>query len=99
MPPFKQLLKSADVEDPINVYVHRPLAYAFVWSIFRTRITPNMVTLFAVFVGFIAGCMFLWGTPGAMVAGGLCLWASAILDGADGFWPAPRTSNRSSDAR
>ena len=85
MPPFKSLLKSIDVEDPINIYVHRPLAYAFVWSIFKTSITPNMVTLLAVFVGFVSGCMILWGTPAAMVVAGICLWASAILDGADGF--------------
>ena len=85
MPPFKTLLKSTEVEDPINVYVHRPLAYAFVWSIFKTNITPNMVTLMAVFVGFVSGVMIMLGTPGAMIAAGICLWVSAILDGADGF--------------
>jgi hypothetical protein len=57
----------------------------FVWSIFRTRITPNMITLSTVVVGFIAGCAFIWGTPTAMFAGGACLWAAAILDGADGI--------------
>ncbi|MEM9193158.1 MAG: CDP-alcohol phosphatidyltransferase family protein [Myxococcota bacterium] len=79
------MLKSRDVEDPINVWVHRPLAYGFVWATFRTSLTPNQVTLMATIVGIIAGGMWLWGTPGAMVAGGILLWTSAILDGADGI--------------
>ncbi|MCA9529745.1 MAG: CDP-alcohol phosphatidyltransferase family protein [Myxococcales bacterium] len=85
LPPLRSLLKSTDVEDPVNVYVHRPLAYAFVWSIFRTPITPNMVTFLAMLFGLASGCMFVWGSAGAMVAGGAFLWISAILDGADGI--------------
>ena len=85
LPPFRSLLKSTEVEDPVNLYVHRPLAFAFVWSIFKTPITPNMVTLMAVIAGAVSGAMFLWGTPGAMIAAGALLWTSAILDGADGL--------------
>ena len=85
LPPFRTLLKSSEVEDPVNIMVHRPIAYAFVWSIFKTSITPNMVTLMAVIAGFTAGVMFIWGTPHAMIAGGVLLWSAAILDGADGF--------------
>lgn len=85
MPRFSELLKSREVEDPVNVHVHRPLAYAFVAAIFRTRITPNQVTLFAVVLGLAAAACWLWGTTVGMVAGGLLLWASAIIDGADGF--------------
>jgi phosphatidylglycerophosphate synthase len=85
LPAFRSVVKSNDVEDPVNRYVHRTLAYVFVWSIFRTRITPNMITLSTVVIGFIAGCAFIWGTPTAMFVGGACLWAAAILDGADGI--------------
>jgi len=85
LPPFSTLLKSRDVEDPINIYVHRPLAYAFVAAIYRTPMTPNMVTLLSIIVGMVSGIMFLTGTPTAMVVAGICLWTSAILDGADGF--------------
>ncbi len=85
MPPLSSMLKSQDVEDPVNRYVHRPLAYGFVRLIFKTPITPNMITLSTVVVGFIAGCAFIWGTPTAMWVGGLGLWAAAILDGADGI--------------
>jgi phosphatidylglycerophosphate synthase len=85
MPPFRTLLKSREVEDPVNVWVHRPLAYAFAWLVFRTPMTPNAVTFLAMAVGMVAGGMFLWGARGAMVAGGVLLWTSAILDGADGI--------------
>ncbi len=85
LPPFESVLKSRAVEDPVNLWVHRPLAYAFVALVFRTPITPNQITLLALLVGFIAaGCWFV-GTPEAMLWGGVLLWTSAILDGADGI--------------
>jgi len=85
LPPFRSVVKPNDVEDPVNRYLHRTLAYLFVKSIFRTPITPNMITVFAVMIGFAAGCAFIWGTPTAMFLGGAALWAAAILDGADGI--------------
>jgi CDP-alcohol phosphatidyltransferase len=85
LPPFSTLLKSRDVEDPVNLWVHRPLAYAIVALIYRTRITPNQITLLALLVGLLAAVLFFIGTPAMMLAGGLLLWSSAILDGADGI--------------
>ena len=85
LPSFGTLLKSREVEDPVNVWVHRPLAYGFVKLIWRTSITPNQVTLLAMGLGIVAGLCFLQGSAPAMVAGGLLLWSSAILDGADGI--------------
>lgn len=84
-PPFRALLKSREVEDPINLWVHRPLAYAFMRLVYPTPMTPNMVTALATMVGFMAGACFLRGTPEAMLLGGALVWISAILDGADGF--------------
>lgn len=85
MPPFKDVIKGRDVEDPVNLWLHRPLAYALVAAIHRTSITPNQVTLLALLFGLAAaGCWFM-GTPGMMVLGGALLWTSAILDGADGI--------------
>jgi len=85
LPPFSTLLKSRDVEDPVNIWMHRPLAYAFVKAIYRTPLTPNMVTLLAMFTGVTAGAMILVGSSAALVLGGILLWTAAILDGADGF--------------
>ena len=85
LPPLRTLLKSSEVEDPINIHVHRPAAYYFVKAIWRTPMTPNMITLLSVIVGASAGALFLWGTPAAMFVGGWLVWTAAILDGADGI--------------
>lgn len=85
MPPFADVLKARDVEDPVNLWVHRPLAYAFCTLVFRTPITPNMVTVLAMAVGLVASACWVMGSPAAMVWGGALLWTSAIMDGADGI--------------
>jgi hypothetical protein len=85
MPPFAEVLKSREVEDPVNLWVHRPLAYGFCRLVYRTPITPNMITLFAIMLGLVASACWVVGTPSAMVWGGALLWSSAIMDGADGI--------------
>lgn len=85
LPPFSSLLKSRDVEDPVNIWMHRPLAYAFVKATYGLPLTPNMVTLLAMLTGLMAGAFILVGTGPALVTGGILLWSAAILDGADGF--------------
>ena len=39
LPPFASVLKSKEVEDPVNLWLHRPLAYAFVAAVYRTPVT------------------------------------------------------------
>jgi phosphatidylglycerophosphate synthase len=85
LPPFESVLKSREVEDPVNLWVHRPLAYGFVAAVYRTPLTPNQVTLLSLFAGIAAAACFVAGTPVAMVWGGALLWSAAILDGADGI--------------
>lgn len=85
LPPFSTVLKSREVEDPVNLWVHRPLAYGFVSLIFRTGITPNQVTFMAMTVGVLAASCWVVGSATTMVLGGVLLWLSAILDGADGI--------------
>jgi phosphatidylglycerophosphate synthase len=85
MPPFADVLKSRDVEDPVNLWLHRPLAYAFCAVVYRTSMTPNQVTLIAIFLGLAAAACWFDGSPPAMLSGGILLWSSAIMDGADGI--------------
>ena len=57
LPPFASVLKSRDVEDPINLLFNRRLAYWFVALVYRTPLTPNQVTLLSIVVGVVAaGC-------------------------------------------
>jgi hypothetical protein len=85
LPTFESVIKSRDVEDPINLWFNRPLAYAFVALVYRTPMTPNQVTVLSMAVGFVAAACWWEGSRSAMVWGGVLLWASAILDGADGI--------------
>jgi CDP-alcohol phosphatidyltransferase-like enzyme len=85
LPPLKSVLKSRDVEDPVNLWFNRPLAYAFVALVYRTPITPNQVTLLSTAVGAVAAAFWWRGGASGMLWGGILLWASAILDGADGI--------------
>jgi phosphatidylglycerophosphate synthase len=85
LPPFESVLKSREVEDPINLWVHRPLAYGLVALLYRSPVTPNQITLLSLMVGLAAGTCFIVGTPALMLWGGALLWTSAILDGADGI--------------
>ncbi len=85
LPPFSEVIKSRDVEDPVNLWVHRPLAYGLVALTFRTPVTPNQITLLALLMGITAGVLWFIGTPTLMIVGGALLWTSSILDGADGI--------------
>jgi phosphatidylglycerophosphate synthase len=85
LPPFESVLKSREVEDPVNLWVHRPLAYGLVALLYRSPVTPNQITLLSLLVGLGAGACILAGSPALMLWGGALLWTSAILDGADGI--------------
>lgn len=85
LPPFERVIKSREVEDPINLWVHRPFAYAFCWLIYRTRVTPNQVTFLSASLGLIAAACWIEGSRVAMIWGGALLWLASIVDGADGI--------------
>lgn len=68
-----------------NTYVARPAAAGLVWGLARTPITPNQVSFLGgvVFLG-VAAILVGWSSPWAMLAAGLVLQASYVLDCADG---------------
>lgn len=69
----------------INKYLNRPLASVLVRAVFRTRITPNQLT-YAAFVIGLGGSYFLFkGRGAALIAGGLLVELSSIVDCADGM--------------
>lgn len=53
-------------------------------ALVKTPLTPNMLTLFGLFIGFLAGWCFAQGNYLASVAGGLLLALTAIWDCCDG---------------
>ena len=82
---LSDVIKSPDVEDPINLHVHRPLQLLLARPLVRTSITPNQVTFLSLLSGLGAAAGIVVGTQSArLVAAGL-LFGSAILDGVDGM--------------
>ncbi|CAN5188032.1 hypothetical protein BH09MYX1_BH09MYX1_25720 [soil metagenome] len=85
LPPLGELAKSSEVEDPIDRNVYRPIAYVIVGILRHTPITPNQVTLVSAILGIEDGGEWLYGSRGAMIAGGVLLLLSSIVDGVDGM--------------
>jgi phosphatidylglycerophosphate synthase len=79
------VIKSPDVEDPVNFYIHRSLQLLLTRPLLRTSITPNQITFLSLCAGLIAAYLIAFGTGvERFVAAGL-MFASAILDGVDGM--------------
>ena len=81
---YLKSLKPLDVEEPIDVYVHRPLAYVLARLLYPTPISPNAVTCCSIVLGVAAGACMLLGPQRDLWLAGLLIFASAVVDCADG---------------
>lgn len=82
---LRDVIKSPDVEDPVNLHVHRPLQLLLARPLLRTRITPNQITLLSLLAGLGAAACIVIGSPASLICGAALLFSSAILDGVDGM--------------
>lgn len=76
--------KHALTEELLDLYLNRPLAAALVRGLLRTPVTANQVTVFGMLVSCGTGCLIAVGTTGALAWAAFGLFATAILDCADG---------------
>jgi len=81
---YRKSLKLVEVEEILDLYLYRPLAFVLVKAIYRTNITPNQITVFSLFVGVLAGVAFGLGYRAAVIAGALLYALCIVLDCADG---------------
>ncbi len=81
---YLKSLKPLDVEEPIDVYVHRPLAYLLARLLYATPISPNAVTCCSIVLGVSAGACMLFGRHERLWLAGLLIFLSAVVDCADG---------------
>jgi phosphatidylglycerophosphate synthase len=77
-------LKSLEVEEPVDVYVHRPLAYVIARTLLPTRITPDAVTLTSLVFGLGAATLIAWAVPHHWQWAALLSFIGTVLDCADG---------------
>ena len=81
---YKESLKSDASDELINTYILRPVAGLLVRALYRTRVTPNQVTLAATASGLAAAALYWQGTPLLTALAGICLTGKDLLDSADG---------------
>jgi len=84
-----------DLAEPVNIYIHEPIAKRLVSVLENTFITPNQITYLSVLVGFASGYSFSQGNWETSVIGGILLELTLILDCVDG--QLARAKNMASD--
>src|SRR5450432_3697404 len=77
-------LKPLEVEEPIDVWVHRPPAYVLARILMPTPVSPNSVTVGSIILGLAAGAAIFASFPWHLQAAGVLIFSSAVLDCADG---------------
>jgi len=90
---YLKSLKPLDVEEPIDVWVHRPLAYLLAWALYPTPISPNFVTCCSIALGTLAGVWMLLRPSHELWLAGLLIFLSAVFDCADGQLARMRRSS------
>jgi len=81
---YWQSLKSRDVEEPVDVYVHRPLAYVLARALLPTPISPNLVTIGSIVIGLTSAVLIVLDRPHHFQWAALCAFVSTVFDCADG---------------
>lgn len=81
---YKASLKNIIIEEYVDLFFFRPLAFLFVKSIYRTNLTPNQITLLSMLVGIWSGIMIGIGGSTTILLGAVLLALATIFDCADG---------------
>jgi hypothetical protein len=81
---YKQSLKMVEVEEVVDLFFYRPLAFLLVKSIYKTRITPDHLTLGAIVMGLTGGFLYAFGLRQTSTAGAIFYILFVILDCSDG---------------
>jgi phosphatidylglycerophosphate synthase len=81
---YKQSLKMAEVEEVVDLFFYRPLAFLLVKSIYKTKITPDQLTLGAIVLGLTGGFFYAFGLRQTSIIGALFYILFVILDCSDG---------------
>jgi len=81
---YKRALTLREVEEVIDLILFRPLATLLVKLVYRTRLTPNQLTWFALLMGITGTTLFMIGSTAAFFAGAVCLIIYDVFDCADG---------------
>jgi phosphatidylglycerophosphate synthase len=81
---YKKSLKMAEVEEVIDLIFYRPIAFILVRMIYKTKVTPDQLTLTAIIMGITAGILYSFGMPLTSYIGALFYFLFIIFDCSDG---------------
>jgi hypothetical protein len=81
---YRKSLKMKEVEEIFDLIFYRPLAFLLVRVIYKTRLTPNHISIIAIFMGVASGCFFSLAQPVYFKIGALFYLLFNILDCSDG---------------
>jgi phosphatidylglycerophosphate synthase len=81
---YKKSLKMTEVEEFFDLFFYRPLAFFLVKIVYHTRITPNHLTLIAIFIGLISAAFYSIG-PHYFIIAAICFALYNIVDCSDGM--------------
>jgi hypothetical protein len=81
---YKSSLKSIDVEEILDLLIFRPLSFLFVKLIYPTNLTPNQISIIAMFLGILSGVFYSFGTYEFIIFAAASFFMCNLLDCADG---------------
>jgi hypothetical protein len=90
---YRSSLKGLAVEEPIDVFWHRFLGYFLARASYPTFVTPDMITVAAIFIGVASGVCIAVDFPHHMIWGAALCTLSAVFDCADGQLARMRKSS------
>ena len=82
---YKKSLKNIHAEEPLDVYLYRPLAFVIVKSLYSLPITPNQYSLLALLSGIASGYYFIKGDQLSLQWGAFYFFMFAVFDCCDGM--------------
>ncbi|MEO6187402.1 MAG: CDP-alcohol phosphatidyltransferase family protein [Ginsengibacter sp.] len=82
---YKRSLKMTEIEEFFDLFFYRPLAFLLVKIVYPTNITPNQLTIIAIFIGLSSGCIYATGLPNACIYGAILFMFYNVFDCSDGM--------------
>lgn len=82
---YKNSLKNVDAEEPLDIYMYRPMAFVIVKTFYALPITPNQYSLAAFLSGVASAYCFTQGTQASFEWGAFYFLLFAVFDCCDGM--------------
>lgn len=82
---YKKSVPDVSVEEILNLYLFRPIAFIIVKLIHRLPITPNQISFFTIIIGIISGIFYAKGDYNSFILGAIFYGLTFILDCCDGM--------------